>query len=228
MYRNHAGSHSVDPGNDSKNRGRKRKIRVVISVLCTGVLLAGGVQAARQASLQQSLAGKVLRFHVRANSNSVSDQILKYQVRDEVAAYLQEELAEADSLSESRQVVTESLEEIENTARSVLEAEGSSYSVKASVGEEWFPQKSYGSFCFPQGNYEALVVEIGSGAGRNWWCVMYPNLCFSGSVYEVDETGKELKEVLDEKEYRQIIQNKDYKVRFKGLNNFRKEVKIER
>jgi Stage II sporulation protein R (spore_II_R). len=169
-----------------------------------------------------------LRFHVRANSDSVSDQILKYQVRDEVAACLQEELIQADSLSESRQIVAASLEEIENTAQGVLDAKGSDYSVKASIGEEWFPQKNYGRFCFPQGKYEALVLEIGSGKGRNWWCVMYPNMCFSGSVYEVDETGKELKEVLDEEEYRQVIKNKDYKVSFKGLNNLVKKVKIRR
>lgn len=211
-----------------KNRNKKNKIRAVTAVLSAAVLLAGGAQAARQISLQRSLAQKVLRFHVRANSNSVSDQILKYQVRNEVAAYLQEELIQADSLSTSRQVVTEALGEIENTARSVLEAQGSDYTVKASIGEEWFPQKNYGSFYFPQGNYEALVVEIGSGKGRNWWCVMYPNLCFSGSVYEVDETGKELKEVLEEEEYRQIIKNKDYKVSFKGLNNLVKAVKIKR
>ena len=101
-----------------------------------------------------------------------------------------------------------------------MEEEGYDYAVKASISDTKFPKKTYGSYTFPKGEYRALKVVIGSGSGQNWWCVMYPNLCFSGSVYEViDEDSKEeLRAVLTEEEYAEIMAEGQLRVRFKYLD----------
>ena len=83
-----------------------------------------------------------------------------------------------------------------------------------------FPVKTYGAYSFPAGTYEAVEVVIGEGAGKNWWCVMYPNMCFQGSMYEVNDEKAEtsLQEVLTQEEYDSIIEDSDYKIQFKYLS----------
>lgn len=168
--------------------------------------------------MQQDMAGRVLRFHVLANSDSEQDQELKLKVRDEIGTMMAEKLQGAVSLEESREIVSENLQEIEDTAKNTITAEGYSYPVTAVLENCVFPEKTYGMFTFPAGNYEALRVVIGEGEGHNWWCVMYPNLCFSGSMYEVDEqSGEVLRETLSEEEYAAVLEEGNYKVKFKIL-----------
>lgn len=82
-----------------------------------------------------------------------------------------------------------------------------------------FPGKTYGDYTFPEGNYEALEITLGDGAGHNWWCVLYPNMCFRGSVYEVveDEAKENLKEVLTPDEYESIFDSGKYEIKLKSL-----------
>ena len=183
-----------------------------------GILYAQRLQRYRE--LQEGIAQKVLRFHVLANSDSDEDQELKLAVRDAVGAQMAELLAEAESLEACEELVEEHLEEIEQTTEAVLAEEGCDYTVHASLGETDFPVKTYGSYTFPAGTYEALNVVIGEGAGHNWWCVMYPNMCFAGSVYEVvdEEAGEALRETLTEEEYRTVFSSGNYEVRFKYLS----------
>lgn len=197
----------------------KRKLVYIIGIaLGAATLLMGGEYLRRQ-KLQQEIAEKIIRFHVIANSDSKEDQDLKLQVRDAVGGEMQELLAGIESREECEEVLRTNSGQITETAENVITEAGYDYEVETFLTEVNFPVKSYGNYTFPAGTYEALEVVIGEGAGHNWWCVMYPNMCFSGSVYEVvDEEAKvSLEEVLSEKEYREVLSSGDYKVQFKYL-----------
>ena len=193
----------------------KKKICAVCLAATACILLSTTIQTR---SLQQGMAQKVLRFHVLANSDSQEDQNLKLEVRDQVGALMAEKLQDAETLEESTQVVSQNLEEIRYCAESVIRKEGYAYPVTANLETCAFPEKTYGSYIFPEGEYQALRVVIGSGQGHNWWCVMYPNLCFADSMYEVNpDSGEKLREVLDPEEYASVLREGNYKVRFKML-----------
>lgn len=193
----------------------KKRLLAVCMAAAACVLLSTTIHTAL---LQQQMSQKVLRFHVLANSDSQADQALKYAVRDSVGTMMAEKLQNVDSLEESTEVVTANLQEIETCAAQVIAAQGYDYPVHAALEECEFPEKSYGDYTFPSGNYEALRVVIGAGEGHNWWCVMYPNLCFANSMYEVDaSSGEKLREVLDPEEYAAVLKSGNYKVRFKML-----------
>ena len=174
----------------------------------------------RHMRLQEAIAGKILRFHVLANSDSSEDQNLKLKVRDAVGSYMEEELKNVDNLPECRKAVEDNLTEITAIAKQVISDEGYQYPVTASLEEASFPVKTYGTYTFPAGDYEALRVVIGAGEGHNWWCVLYPNMCFSGSMYEVEDeaAGQKLREVLDAAEYEQVLNEGNYKIRLNYLS----------
>ena len=193
---------------------KKRFIAVCLAAAAC-VLLSTTIHTAM---LQRDMSQKVLRFHVLANSDSQTVQALKCAVRDRVGTMMAEKLQNADSLEESTDVVTENLQEIETCAANVIRENGYDYPVHAALETCAFPEKSYGDYTFPSGTYEALRVVIGSGEGHNWWCVMYPNLCFANSMYEVDaSSGEKLREVLEPEEYAAVLESGNYKVRFKML-----------
>ncbi|MCC8017282.1 MAG: stage II sporulation protein R [Lachnospiraceae bacterium] len=193
---------------------KKYMMGVAAAALGCALLLTG----IRGQLLQQGISGKILRFHVLANSDSSEDQTLKLQVRDAVGVYMSDRLETADSLEESETIVEENLSGIEEVAAEVIQAAGYDYPVTASLETALFPEKTYGSFTFPAGTYEALRIVIGEGEGHNWWCVMYPNLCFSGSLYEVDEeSGEMLRAELTAEEYAAVFSEGDYEVEFKIL-----------
>ena len=172
---------------------------------------------------QPSIASKILRFHVLANSDTVGDQAVKEKVRDAVGQYLQPLLEKSNSLEETKQIISENIKQIENVSRRTLKEYGYDYEVTAGITHTQFPEKTYGAYTFPKGEYEALQIRIGAAKGQNWWCVLYPNMCFRGSVFEVveDEAGKALKEVLNPWEYAKVFDSKRVEVKFKFLEFFR-------
>jgi stage II sporulation protein R len=171
--------------------------------------------------IQKSIATKILRFHILANSDSETDQELKLVVRDAIGDMLGEKLDGVGDLAESERIVAENLTEIEETAVKTMTEKGFDYGAKATLARVEFPEKSYGSYTFPAGEYEALEVTLGAGEGHNWWCVLYPNMCFSGSVYKVsDDAGEELKEVLSEEEYDDVFRSGRVSIRFKLFEYF--------
>lgn len=196
----------------------KKIYQICAAVTAAAVLLAGAYQY-RGRKLQKELSEQILRFHVIANSDTPKDQELKLKVRDKIGDYLGKELTGVESLEECEQTVNRHLAQIENCAREVIAQEGYDYTVNAMIKNVDFPKKTYGNYTFPKGNYHALKVVIGSGRGENWWCVMYPNLCFSGSVYEVIDANakEELRAVLSEEEYAEIMAEGEIQVRFKYL-----------
>ena len=182
-----------------------------------------GFKSYQKHEIQQSIAHKILRFHVLANSDSDADQNVKKQVRDAVGTYLRPYLEECSDMEMTREVVNEHMQEVIEVSKDVLRDNGFTYNVTAEITHTDFPEKVYGEYTFPAGEYEALEIRLGNGEGHNWWCVLYPNMCFKGTVYEVveDEACKELKEVLSPKEYETVFNKGNYEIRFKILEIFR-------
>lgn len=196
------------------NQKKKHYISIAcalgISLLATGGIVYAHQEEIHQQEIQRGLAEEVFRFHVLANSDSAADQKLKMQVKEAVISYMKEELPESENTEETKKWAKSHLNEIEAVAEEEIEKTGSDYEVKAEVTNCAFPQKVYGDVTFPAGYYDALRIEIGEAEGQNWWCVLYPNLCFMDSVRAVvpDEGKEQLKEVLTEEEYEEITEVK--------------------
>ncbi len=122
-----------------------------------------------------------LRIHIRADSNQAEAQAVKYKVRDAVVEYLTPLVADCQTYSEAMVGVRANEREIACVATRVLREEGFSYEAKASLKWERFPTRVYGEYTLPAGEYAALILELGSGEGDNWWCVVYPPLCFAST-----------------------------------------------
>ncbi len=145
----------------------------------------------------------IIRFHVRANSDSQADQELKLAVRDDVISLMKPLLSECGSVAESRRVIIQNLQNIYTTAVDTITEQGYDYPVKVYMTQEEFPEKTYGELTFPEGEYQALRIDIGEAKGQNWWCVMYPPLCLiDGTTAVITEEGKEeLARALTPEEY---------------------------
>lgn len=155
----------------------------------------------------------ILRFHVRANSDSDEDQALKMAVKEDVVSMLKPLLSDCESVAESKNVIVSNLQNIYETAVNTIVEQGYDYDVKVYVTEEEFPAKTYGDLTFPEGKYQALRIDIGQAQGQNWWCVMYPPLCFiDESTAVVSEDGKELlQENLTPQEYADLFAHSEVK-----------------
>lgn len=148
--------------------------------LVTGVWAAGS---------QSALAGQVVRLHVIANSDSDADQALKLQVRDAVLAAAGDCLEGAADRQGAEAILTSRLQTLADAGYEAVAAAGYDYPVTVSLEDHWFPTKEYGDFALPAGTYRALRVVIGEGAGRNWWCVVFPPLCLGCVSESVEETA---------------------------------------
>ncbi|MBE6062266.1 MAG: stage II sporulation protein R [Clostridium butyricum] len=138
----------------------------------------------------------LIRFHVIANSDSDDDQNLKIKVKNQVIDYLYPYLNESKSLDESRQIIKSKMPEAKKIAQKVINDNNYNYNIQVQLSRENFPEKSYGNIVLPQGNYEAFRIIIGSGQGKNWWCVMFPPLCFvdeSKAEVEYDKVEEKIK-----------------------------------
>lgn len=120
----------------------------------------------------------LIRFHVVANSDSEEDQLLKYAVRDEILKIVAPRLSQSRSLEESRQLLQEMEEQLTEIANAVIKKSGADYDVSINHGKHIFPTKSYGRMILPGGEYEAVKIMIGEAEGENWWCVLFPPVCF--------------------------------------------------
>ncbi len=196
-------------------------IIIMISIALSGSKVSGKVN-------QNDVASKLIRFHVVANSDGNIDQGLKLKIRDSVLKYISPKLNNCKSIEESREVINSENKNVKKLAEAIVKESGFEYSVTTALSQEYFPIKSYGNITLPQGKYEAYRIIIGTGAGQNWWCVMFPPLCFvditKGNV-SFDKTEKEMKKVLSEEEYR-LVNNtgsgKNIVVKFKLREIFSK------
>lgn len=208
-----------------KKYGRKQLIcgilGICIALFLTGIIVDRRMEQveAKVAETQETLAEEVFRFHVLANSDSEEDQAVKLKVRDAIIQYMKEDTSKENLETDvelTRQWAEEHLGEIEYVADQVIREEGYSYSAKAEVTACYFPDKRYGDILFPAGEYEALRVKLGSAKGHNWWCVLYPNLCFTNATCAVvDDDGKEkLKSALSAEEYEMVTATTDFKIKW--------------
>ncbi|MCL2372350.1 MAG: stage II sporulation protein R [Defluviitaleaceae bacterium] len=167
---------------------------------------------------QQEIAENVIRFHVLANSNSATDQQLKEKVRVGLLAEFEAYLSTTQDINTTRQLLASKLPDMQAFAGKIIGLEGAAYPARAYMGQVFFPTRFYGNMAFPPGNYEAVQIIIGDGQGSNWWCLMFPPLCFIDAT-STDEGAIYLAENLTEEGFR-LIMHQEYQdptvaVRFK-------------
>ena len=205
----------------------KRIWFLIVLVMITGSMAAGvnAVVGLSHAKVQQELSDQVIRFHVRANSDSSEDQQLKFKVRDKIIKSANRWLSQVNDIEDARRILERHLPEMESMAEAVLDEETCPYeNVDATLEVAYFPEKTYGAFTFPKGNYEAVVIRLGEGKGENWWCMLYPGLCFVEESYAIvsHETGQKMKEELSEETFTWMVAPETRKVAFRWqfLNEF--------
>ncbi|CDD26520.1 MAG: stage II sporulation protein R [Clostridia bacterium] len=176
-------------------------------------------------AVSSNIESSVFRLHVIANSDSKEDQDLKYIVRDNILTYINEISKNASTKEEVIEIARNNIDTIKQIAQETVYENGYNYSVNIKIGNFAFPTKQYGDISLPAGFYDALRVEIGSASGQNWWCVMFPPLCFvdvsSGVVPE--ESKEVLQENLSYEEYNLLSENQnnsDMNFKFKIVELF--------
>lgn len=160
-------------------KGHSLAICLYITLLITGVLVhLYGQQTNAGANAVVAIPDEAIRLRILANSDADKDQQLKRKVRDAVNAQINGWVAELTSVDEAKRVIRSHLPEIEQTVARVLRQEQSSQSYHVQFGSVQFPTKVYGNYVYPAGTYDALLITLGEGKGANWWCVLFPPLCF--------------------------------------------------
>ena len=168
-------------------------------------------------AVSNNIADSVFRLHVIANSDSKEDQELKLKVRDELLSYMNIISKDSTNKQEAMQIANEHKEEFIQIAEKVIKENGYNYTVNVQVGKADFPTKYYGDITLPAGTYDALKVQIGEAKGQNWWCVMFPPLCFVDVSTGIvpDNSKQELKRSLDNEEYDLISKTDNNEISFK-------------
>lgn len=168
-------------------------------------------------AVSSNIADSVFRLHVIANSDSEEDQALKLKVRDELLSYMNTLAKDCSSKEEVVALAKEHQVEFKTIAQKVISDNGFSYPVTIQIGDSDFPTKTYGDISLPAGTYDALRVQIGEAKGKNWWCVMFPPLCFVDVSTGIvpDDSKKEMQESLNDEEYDLISKTDDDEIHFK-------------
>ena len=157
-----------------------KKFCIVFAVLL--ILLLTAAATATAATAAKGGQTQYLRMHVRANSDAAEDQAVKYEVKDAIVDALMPIAASCENKQDAMRAIEAALPQVEAVADEVLAAHGFAYTARAQLRREEFPTRVYESVTLEAGVYDALIVELGEGAGANWWCVVYPPLCFSGEA----------------------------------------------
>lgn len=195
-------------------------------ILVTSIIIVVMSLFLYSVNVNADLSEGIMRLHIIANSDNEYDQWIKLQVRDAVLAKIDPLLKDSSSQSESKQILIDNRLLIENTAREKLQELQYDKPVRAEFGTYYFPLKQYGNVTLPSGDYDACRIVIGDGAGQNWWCVMFPPLCFAEDMKgELDDNHLAvLKDGLTEEEYNMITNDEDceFVIRFKIVDTFQK------
>lgn len=199
--------------------------RLFAVTLLLTIVLALSISYAK--SVGSDISNSVLRLHIIANSNSPEDQQLKLKVRDRIieeSSYLFENVS---SRQEAMDTAILNTEKILSIARDEIKSQGFDHEVSAEIGQFPFPTRMYGEITLPSGRYTALRLKIGNAKGENWWCVMYPPLCFADGVVSVNEGAKnQLKDNLTSEEYNLITSTTSgaipVEIRFKIVEIFQR------
>ncbi len=198
------------------NKTNLKHIIILLFLLCIFIFVSA---ISYVDAVSNNIANSVFRLHVIANSDSKEDQELKYKIRDELLKYMNTLSSNCSSKEEVINIAIENKNNFEKIAKKVILNNGYNYNVTVKIGQFDFPTKNYGDISLPAGLYDALRVEIGDAKGQNWWCVMFPPLCFvdvtSGIV--PDSSKDLLQNNLDDEEYSLINKNnsEDQEITFK-------------
>jgi len=187
-------------------RGKSVKLLGTIA-LCVAIVAVFMFRIGAYANnINNALASGLIRFHVVANSDSPEDQQLKQKVRDAVIEFMRDKLADAENVAESMDIINNNIPVIIELAKNTVNKYGYNYQINASTGVYPFPTKRYGDITLPAGYYQALRVVIGNGEGENWWCVLFPPLCFVDAAHGKipDSVKEQLKDTLTEEEFKII------------------------
>lgn len=195
----------------------KKNLKMVIILTCLLFLYISICAISYAQNISSDIANSVFRLHVLANSDTEEDQNLKYKVRDNLLTYMNSICKDCKSKQEAISIVEKNKDTFKQIAIDTIKEQGYSYSVNINIGNFEFPTKNYGDISLPAGYYDALRVEIGEAKGQNWWCVMFPPLCFvdisSGVV--PDESKELMENNLSEEEFALISDQSNQEIQFK-------------
>lgn len=220
------------------NHWYKKDKKIIITSLAIGFIFTigftGYTTKAYSETIHSGLEQELIRFHVIANSDLEEDQILKLKVRDAILSEMKPILDNQKNVEQSRQIILDNTDKIKTIAEKIIQENNKSYSVNVRLESAMFPTKKYGDIVLPAGKYEALRVIIGDGEGKNWWCVMFPPLCFVDITHGTvsDKTKQEFKSVLTEEEYKLIVSTENesivpIKIKFKLVEWWQENKQIE-
>ena len=194
---------------DRNNTNKLNKITFSISIIIF-LLFSCGILCQTYIEKTCLLYDNSLRFHVRADSDEKEAQERKLIVRDAILQYVKTDVEQAHSAGELKQTLAKKTKQIARIAAKAADGKP----VRVYFTQERFPIRHYGAAIFPAGEYQALRIDIGKAQGHNWWCVLYPNLCFLDTTNAVvpDKGKKQLKQVLTEEEYSKVTANTKFKI----------------
>lgn len=162
-----------------------------------------------------NMSDKLLRLHILANSDSTEDQNLKLKVRDEILAYASDLFSAAKSKSQAESITENNIDDIVSMAQQYVYSQGYNYKVQGKITKMYFNTRHYDNITLPAGEYDALRITIGEGKGKNWWCVMFPPMCFSSA-----QDSNEMDDVLNDDEIDIIENEPKYEYKFKAVEIF--------
>lgn len=205
------------PKVEKKQVSLKRYLFYMILCYLVFVIVDFSLHTISASEVTKGISEKIIRLHVLANSDNEKDQELKLKVKDQIVKQYGSTFAKAKSKIEARKIIEENYSNIRKTALEVIRKEGYNYDVKVYLTNCMFPTKVYDDMTFPAGEYEALKIEIGKSNGQNWWCIMYPPLCFVDKTYTIvpEDSKVELQELLTEKEYQSLFSKQSTKIVFR-------------
>lgn len=200
-------------------------MKKIILVFITIIVFLGSLAFNYSRIINTGLASNMIRLHVVANSNSKNDQLLKLQIRDKVLEYTNTLLKNSKNIDETNYILRKNMDGISNVVKDYMREKNINYAVKLSLGEFSFPTKTYGDVVLPAGKYQALRVLVGEAKGKNWWCVLFPPLCFVDATHGKlsQATKQKLSRQLTKEEYNIISKKKDdiqIKFKFKVVELF--------
>lgn len=192
---------------------------MVIAIFATGILTWNIFLNLETKSTVSVLSHSAIRFHILANSDSVSDQALKMRVKESVVNYIYEKTGDFKTVDEAKNFILNNDKTIKSIVTKAIADNGYDYTVSSTFGFSDFPVKTYGDVIFPKGTYTSYTIKIGNGKGHNWWCVLYPPLCFVDVSTGVlpDNSKKKLRDSLSDTQYHTVTK---YNFKFKYLKFF--------
>ena len=192
---------------------------MVIAIFATGILTWNIFLNLETKSTVSVLSHRAIRFHILANSDSVSDQALTMRVKESVVNYIYEKTGDFKTVDEAKNFILNNDKTIKSIATKAIADNGYDYTVSSTFGFSDFPVKTYGDVIFPKGTYTSYTIKIGNGKGHNWWCVLYPPLCFVDVSTGVlpDNSKEKLRDSLSDTQYHTVTK---YNFKFKYLKFF--------